>query len=351
MTSEKIHNIELTPRERQVFLAVVHGFIQNAEPVGSRYISKHYNLNLSPATIRNVMTDLEEKGLLCQPHTSAGRIPTTQGYRIYVDSLQDRGEALTPRERRVILEKLRRFSQDVEMIISGAATVLGEISSLLGIVLSPKFKRGKVAKIDLVQLASQKVLLILHVTSGIAKSVIIEIDKQFPVDFLVDTARVLNERLYGISIEQLTEGLKDRFLDLSEAQRNLIDAIKDSTGRLIAYEPEGDFYFSGAKNVITNPEFDSREKIEKILELLDRKDILVRVMSDHHTNGVSIIIGEEHTEELMRNCSLITTKYSIEGAEGTLGILGPTRMQYAKIISLVQFMAETLNYIVSKELK
>ncbi len=338
---------ELTPRERQVFLAIVHGFIQNAEPVGSRYISKHYNLNISPATIRNVMTDLEEKGLICQPHTSAGRIPTTQGYRMYVDSLEER-EELTPEERHLITEKLSKFSQDVDQIISGAATVLGEISSLLGMVLSPRFNRGRLDKIDLIQLESPKVLLVLHVSSGIVKSVIIEIDRRFSIDDLIEAARVLNERLHGVSIEQLTSGLDDRFRDLDESSRSLIDAIKEKTGRILQFDPDGEFYFSGARNVITNPEFDSREKIEKILELLDRRDVLVRVLSENRHEGVSIVIGEENSEELMRNCSLITTTYQIDGAVGTLGILGPTRMQYAKIISLVQFMSETLYYLASK---
>jgi heat-inducible transcriptional repressor len=338
---------ELTTRERQVFLAIVHGFIQNAEPVGSRYISKHFDLSISPATIRNVMTDLEEKGLICQPHTSAGRIPTTHGYRAYVDSLQ-RGEELSDDEQRIIVEKLKSFSQDVEMIVSKTANVLGEISSLLGIVLSPRFFKGRLNKIELIQISSQKVLLILSIASGLVKTVIIEIDREFSSDFIMETAQIINERLHGLSVEQLTACFDERFNDLDDKSKTLIGAIKEKTGRIFQHEPEGEFYFSGAKNVIINPEFDSAEKIGKILELLDRKDILVRILSEHHSSGVSIVIGEENSEELMRNCSLITTTYQIDGAIGTLGIVGPTRMQYAKIISLVQFMSETLNYLVSK---
>jgi heat-inducible transcriptional repressor len=338
---------ELTIRESRVFLAIVQGFIHNAEPVGSRYISKHFDLNISPATIRNVMTDLEEKGLICQPHTSAGRIPTTQGYRTYVDNLQ-RGGELADDEQRIIVEKLRLFSQDVDLIIGKAANVLGEISSLLGIVLSPRFIKGRLEKIELIQISTQKVLLLLSITSGLVKTIIIEIDKEFSPDFLMETAQVINERLHGLSVEQLAACFDERFTDLDDKSKTLIGAIKEKTGRVFQYEPEGEFHFSGAKNVIVNPEFDSAEKIGKILELLDRKDILVRVLSEQNSSGVSIVIGEENSEELMRNCSLITTTYSIDGAIGTLGVVGPTRMQYAKIISLVQFMSETLNYLVSK---
>ena len=328
-------------------MAIVHGFIHNAEPVGSRYISRHYDLNISPATVRNVMTDLEEKGLIFQPHTSAGRVPTTQGYRMYVDSLQSRSE-LSEEEQGKIVEMLTRFSQDVELIISRTANVLGEISSLLGIVLSPRFTRGKLSKVDLIQISSQKALLVLTINSGLVKTVIIEIERELSHDFLAETAQIINERLHDLSIEQLTAGFDQRFNDVDERTKSFIDAVKGKTGLLLQYEPEGEFYFSGAKNVITNPEFDSREKIGKILELLDRKDVLIRVLSEHQSNGISIVIGEESSEELMRNCSLITTTYSIDGAVGTLGILGPTRMPYAKIISLVQFIAETLNYLVAK---
>ena len=342
-----MQSLELTPRERQVFLAIVHGFTKNAEPVGSRYISKNYDLNLSPATVRNVMTDLEEMGLIWQPHTSAGRLPTTQGYRIYVDNLES-GEDLSNVEKEIITEKLELFTQDIDRIISQTARVLGDISNQLGIVLSPRFKRGVFHKIELVQISDQKVLAVFSIKSGLVKSVIIEIDNDFSSGFLHETAELINERLNGLSIEQLSSSFSKRFSDIDPRSRGLIDKIKNHTDKVLQIDPENDFYFFGAKNVISNPEFGSPEQVGRILELLDRKDVLVRVLSEHMSSDVNIVIGEESAEELTKNCSIITTTYSIDGAVGTLGVLGPTRMQYAKIISLVRFMSDTLNYLVSK---
>lgn len=338
---------ELTPRERQVFLAIVHGFTMNAEPVGSRYISKHYNLNISPATVRNVMADLEDRGLISQPHTSAGRIPTTHGYRCYVDSLE-KGDDLTDEEKEIITEKLELFTMDVDRVIGQTAHILGDISNQLGIVLSPRFQRGIFHKIELVPVSEQKVLVVISIKSGLVKSVIIEIDNDFSLDFLHETARLINERLTGLSIGQFSQSLNERFTDIDPKSKTLIEKIKDNSDKILQIDPENDFYFFGAKNVISNPEFGSPDQIGQILELLDRKDVLVRVLSEHSSNDVSIVIGEESAEELTKNCSIITTTYSIDGAIGTLGVLGPTRMQYAKIISLVKFMSDTLNYLVSK---
>ncbi|RQW04040.1 heat-inducible transcription repressor HrcA [candidate division KSB1 bacterium] len=337
---------ELTARERQVFLAIVQGFIRNAEPVGSRYISKNCDLNLSPATVRNVMADLEDKGLVRQPHTSAGRVPTTQGYRAYVDNIE-KGIDLTEEEKKSIVAKLELFTQDVDIIISKTAHIISDISSQLGIVLSPRFTKGIFEKIELIQLSDYKLLVVLSIKSGLVKSVIIEVDNHFSADFINETALIINERLHGLSVEQLSYFLRERFADVDAKSRSLIDKIKDKTDKMIHYEVEKDFYFFGAKNVIANPEFGSPEQVGRILELLDRKDVLLRVLTEHSSEGVSIVIGEESAEELMKNCSIITTTYSIDGAVGTLGVIGPTRMQYAKIISLVKFMSDTLNYLVS----
>jgi len=337
---------ELTTRERQVFLAIVHGFIRNAEPIGSRYISKNYDLDISPATVRNVMSDLEEKGLVCQPHTSAGRMPTTQGYRTYVDNIK-KGVDLTEEEKKIIIEKLELFTQDAELVISKTARILSDISSQLGIVLSPRFTKGLFQKIELIQISNQKLLVVLSIKSGLVKSVIIEIDNHFSSDFLNETAQLINERLQGLSVEQLSYFMEERFSDIDPKSKSLINKIKTKTDGMIQYAPEKDFYFSGAKNVISNPEFGSPEQVGRILELLDRKDVLLRVLSEHSSSEVSIVIGEESAEELTKNCSIITTTYSIDGAVGTLGVIGPTRMQYAKIISLVKFMSDTLNYLVS----
>jgi len=339
-------HIELSERERQVFLSIVHGFIRTAEPIGSRYLAKNYNLNISPATIRNVMMDLEEKGLISQPHTSAGRVPTTSGYRQYVNdlmSVQDLNEI----EKKSIISQLDIFSKDVNLIIQKATEVLGKISSQLGVVLTPRFNQGRLNKIDLVTLSDNKLLAILNVKSGLVKTVIIEIDKTVPANLIESTKQLINERLHGLSLEELQDSINNRFNDVDQDIRTLLDAIKENS-ELLKFDYEGDFHFAGARNVISQPEFENREKIGKILELLDRKDVLIKILDGHDSEGVFIVIGDENQEDLMKNCSLITTSYNFDNARGTLGIIGPTRMQYSKIIALVEFMAETLSFLVMK---
>ena len=342
-----MNDSELTFREQQILHYLVKGFITSAEPVGSRFLAKNYDLNISPATIRNVMADLEEKGYIWQPHTSAGRMPTTYGYRKYVDNL-DPEAILNEDEKRSIIEQLQQFSKDMDQIVTRSAQVISEITNQLGIILSPRFITGRLDKIDLVPLANQRYLVVLNIQSRLVKTVIVELESDFDPDDLYEITRTLNERLAGYSVEQITRYFDTRFTDVDEKTRSLVGAIKEKTLTTLKQELEGDFYFSGAKNVITQPEFGTQEKMGKILELLDRRDVLIRVLNESTSDGISIVIGDESKEELMQNCSLITTSYSINGSEGTLGVIGPTRMEYAKIILLVKFMAETLGYLMNK---
>ena len=335
---------ELTEREKEVFISIVHGFVRTAEPVGSRFLTKHYDLQYSPATVRNVMMDLEEKGLLAQPHTSAGRVPTNHGYRQYVDHMMHVGK-LSKQEKQVIVQGLSDYSENVEQIVERSTRVLSKISNQLGVLLAPRFNKGKLQKIDLVSLSDDKLLVVLNIKSGLIKSIIVEIEKTVPRNLLEATVELLNERLYGLSIGELQNSLDERFKDVDSDKKSIVNAIRGKANQLVGHDSDSDFHFSGAKNVISHPEFGSQEKIKKLLELLDRKDILIRMLDDQANDGVSIIIGDENKETLMKNCSVITTTYQFQDTQGTLGIIGPTRMQYAKIVALVEFMAETLAYV------
>jgi heat-inducible transcriptional repressor len=336
---------QLTERERLVFLSIVHSFVQTAEPVGSRYLAKKYNLNISPATIRNVMTDLEEKGLIDQPHTSAGRVPTDYGYRQYVDNIVDTTK-LTPVERHQIIRQLKQFSKDLSTISEKASQILGEISNQLGVVLSPRFNKGRIQKLEMVSISDNKLLLILSIQAGLVKTIIIEIDQKVPPGLLHATVELLNERLYGLSLEELQTSIENRFKDVDERYKSIIRAISHHTDKIV--EKRSEFYMAGTRNVIMNPEFETREKVDRILELIDRKDILIKVLTEHQSEGISIVIGEENKEELMKNCSLITATYNMQDITGTIGVIGPTRMQYDKVIALVHFMSETLSYFINK---
>ncbi len=339
---------ELTERERQVFLSIVQSFIDTAEPVGSRYLSKFADLNLSPASIRNVMVDLEDKGLLRQPHASAGRVPTDSGYRAYVDGMIC-GVKLSPAARKSIIEQLSRFAEDVDLIIDQASQVLSNISSQLGVVLAPRFNQGRLEKIELIAVSDEKVLVILTIASGLVKTIIVEMEEKVPANLLEAARQILNERLHGLTIEEFQSSFEERFADLDENSRRVLSIIRNKADKLVGYESHTNFHVAGARKIICQPEFASQEKVGVILELIDRRDLLLRVLGESDSGGISIVIGDENKQEVMKHCSIITTTYSIDGATGTIGVIGPTRMQYAKIIGLVQFMAETLGYVLGKQ--
>ncbi len=338
---------ELSERERQVFLSIVQTFIESAEPVGSRYLSKYTDLNLSPATIRNVMMDLEEKGFISQPHTSAGRVPTDSGYRLYVDGLMDVVN-LTMAEKSQIREQLTLFTKDVDQIVERASLVLSEISHQLGVILAPRFQQGKIEKIELVPLADCKLLFVLGIKAGLVKTVIVEIEPDIPPGLLDAISHLLNERMHGLTVGELFSAFDERFRDLDEKTKTVLAALKEKSDKLVSVETQSDFYMAGARTVLQHPEFATRDKVGAILDLIDRRDVLVRVLSEHPDSGISIVIGEENKEELMKHCSVITTTYCMQDTMGTIGIIGPTRMPYEKIIGLVKFMSETLGYLISR---
>ena len=335
---------KLSEREQRVFLSIVQSFVATAEPVGSRYLAKKFELNLSPSSIRNVMNDLEEMGLVEQPHTSAGRIPTNSGFREYVNNLGIAPE-LNFAEKKSIVQRLSMVSQDVDLISDRASQVLSDISSQLGIVLSPRFDNGIVDRIDLVQISENRILFVLEIRSGLAKSVMVEIEDDIPGGLLEATVRLLNERLCGLTVQELKLSMIERFSDIEKDSREIIKMIGKRAIGVVNSDSLKSFHLAGIKDVMSHPEFGTTDRVGTILELIDRKDLLVRVLSDNQQEGVSIIIGEENQESLMKHCSVITTTYKYRDAVGTIGVIGPTRMEYDKVIALVQFMADTLSYI------
>jgi|YelNatPaOPRAMG01_1025707.scaffolds.fasta_scaffold00009_66 heat-inducible transcriptional repressor len=339
--------VELTARERLIFESIVQNFIESATPVGSRFLAKKYGLNMSPATVRNVMADLEEKGLIRQPHTSAGRVPTDLGYRVYVDHLMRR-EKLSPGEKAAIVRSLKTVSRDVEIILDKASRLLGRISSQLGVVLAPRFLEGVLEKIELVPVASRRILVVLTVKSGLVRTVLMEIDSEVPPHRLETTARLLNERLHGLTLKQLKDQIAERTRDLDEADRDLVTMFGKTAEEVLRFDTEAHYHVSGTQNILSQPEFSDREKMRKILELLESKEIIIQVLQEgegEEEGRISITIGEENQEELLRNCSLVTATYRVGSLKGTLGVIGPTRMPYARVVALVDFMAKTLPHV------
>ncbi len=325
--------------------SIVEDFVARAVPVGSRTLAKKYKIKLSPATIRNTMMDLEELGYVTHTHTSAGRQPTDKGYRYYVDSLASVRE-LGEKQKKEIVEHLREVSQEVDAILESASQMLGRISSQLGVILSPRFFQGLFQKMEIVQVADTKLLLAVTIKGGLVKTIIMEIPRRVDRETLEDTARIINERLQGLALDEIKTSIDKRMKGVDYVDSSLIRLIVESADKLFDFDRRRNFHFGGAPNIMAQPEFSDVENLSKILNLLENKEMLIHVFSqDEQVESISITIGHENKEELLQHCTLITASYHIGNVSGTLGVLGPTRLQYPKTIALVDHMSHVLTTV------
>jgi len=339
---------ELTERERMVLHSIVENFVDSAVPVGSRTLAKKYKMSISPATIRNTMMDLEELGYVTHPHTSAGRQPTDKGYRYYVDSLASIKQ-LGEKEKKEIFEHVREVSMEVEAILDAASQMLARISSQLGVVLSPRFFQGIFDKIEIVQVSETKLLLVITIMGGLVKTIMMEIHREVSRETIEDTTRVINERLHGLTLEGIKASIDQRLRGLEGAESALVKLIVDSADKLFDFDRRRNFHFGGAHNIMTKPEFSDHDSLSKILNILESKEMIIHIFGqEEHGEKLSITIGNENKEELLKHCTLITSTYHVGNISGTLGVLGPTRMQYPKTIALVDYMASVLTTVLQE---
>jgi len=334
-------DIKLTGREEQILAAVIDHYVQSAEPVGSRVIAQRYQLGLSPATIRNTMQDLEERGLLKQPHTSAGRVPTDLGYRYYVDRLL-RPEPLTRSETNKIKKEVAHDSAALSEILNQTSKVLASVTNQLGVTVSPAFDKGVLTHIDLAQVASNRVLVIIAVKSGLARTLLLEVDTHIEPSKLDETRRVLNERLAGLTLGEIRKTAAERLRDVPGEPR-LIKMFLESSDRLVTTSEGGDIHLGGTANIMVHPEFRDIAILSNLMHVIeDRTDLLEWVAAKNPGEGIVITIGQEFDAIDLSQCSMVSSTYSAGRVKGTIGVLGPTRMPYSKLVSVVDYTAKLL---------
>ncbi|MEE9224648.1 MAG: heat-inducible transcriptional repressor HrcA [Bacteroidota bacterium] len=338
---------QLTEREKTVLRYIVHNFILSATPVGSRYISRKHGMGLSPATIRNVMANLEEMGYLSHPHTSAGRIPTDVGYRFYVNSLMEIHQ-LTETEKQTIRRQLDSVS-DAEEMLRESSKLLGKISRQLSVVSSPHLSSGTFEKLELVTISSNKIIVILAIKSGLVRTIMMEVYSEIPREKMEDISSFLNQRLSGLTLQQIRDTFSSRVQDFKNEESGLIRLFIESVDKLFADIKEGDkVHIAGTENLITQPEFGNPENFRGIIELINNEDIIVHVLEKHDgTDEVTVTIGQENEEKRMRIYSVVTSPYSIGDVTGTVGLIGPKRMDYSKLIPLVDYVAKVISKMMS----
>ncbi len=338
----------LSERERQVLEHLIEHYIQTADPVGSRVIANKYRMGISPATIRNTMQDLEELGLIQQPHTSAGRIPTDSGYRVFVDMLLQ-PEPLTKAEQDRIKNIIKqRRVKGLNALLSQTSKILGEITNQLGVTMAPKFDEGVLTRIDLIPVAEGHILMIVSVKGGLARSILLEVESEIEVKALRQVEQVLNERLAGLSMGKIRATLSDRLADTNLTPK-LLKLFIDSDSEIWSGGQAELIHITGADNIISQPEFADREKLREFIKLLEEKKELQKLFeAQGSAEGIIITIGRENPLAEIQNCSLVTSTYKTENFSGTIGIIGPTRMPYSKLVSIVEYTARSLTEALSE---
>ena len=341
--------IELTNREREVLLYIVENFISSALPVGSRSISKGTDLNLSSATIRNVMSDLEERELLKTPHTSAGRVPTDKAYRYYVDTLMN-DQRLTEKEKKLletqILEQKHLLIENEEIYIE-TSRILGKISHQLAIITKPFLDNAVFERLEIVNLSSNKILVVINIRSGYAKTVLIELQTEVPREKLDSLASFLNERLQGLTLKEIRDTFDERVDDYRHSEPELIKVFVNSKEEIYGSGDTGTVYISGTGEVINQPEFEDPKSFKNIITLAEDKQLVVEIFRDssERNDGMIISIGEENPGSKLKDYSIIRTTYNINDMKGNIGIIGPKRMNYAKMVSLLNYTSDLISRI------
>lgn len=335
----------LTERERRVLEAVVRTYVATAEPAGSRTVARRFELGVSPATVRNTMSDLEEKGYLYHPHTSAGRVPTDLAYRRFVDELLERPLVAGPEARTLREELVRRADEGaaIERLLQRAAQVLGLLTQELGIAVGPRLDAATLERLELIPVSSAKVLLVMALRAGGVRTVYVDVPVTVPPETLAAVARVLNERLAGLTLRELRETLPERLRDSvpggDRPAAELLNVFLQAADDIFQPRPpaDGALHLGRTSVLAEQPEFSSGERLRELIELTERRDLLGRVLDDRvGREGLHVTIGVEHGDPALTGFTVVTSEYHAGDLQGVIGVIGPTRMPYEKVIALVE---------------
>ena len=338
----------LTAREREVLKDIILMYVLSAEPVSSRSISKHSQLGLSSASIRNVMSDLEELGYLRQPHTSAGRVPTGAGYHLFAESLMG-AQTVPARVRRYIDEHLREAPADADGLVAVTSHLLSELSQQVGIVVCPAIGETVLRAIEFVPLTGSRVLVVIVSESGFVDNKVIDTDKPLPREELVRSSNYLTENFAGLTLRQI----RDRLLVAMAEERAKVDELLGSTlelaRRSLDLAADREVLVDGTSALLVQPELADVLRVRRLIETFADKARLVKMLNACvRGQGVRVVIGEDSDLTSELDFSLVATRYGVGDRErGTLGIFGPSRMEYQRVIPLVHYLGETLSQMLT----
>ncbi|MCC7196316.1 MAG: heat-inducible transcription repressor HrcA [Gemmatimonadaceae bacterium] len=338
---------ELTERERKVLSAVIRSYVQTAEPAGSQMVSRRFGLGVSAATVRSTMSDLEAKGFLFHPHTSAGRIPTEKAYRLYVDELL-RVTPLDRKGRERLEQAISQGTTTTESILRRAAESLGILSQELGVALGPRFDDAILVRVELVRLSAERIMLVLALGGGAVRTIFIEVSAEIGDGAMAEVQVVLNERLAGLRLSEVRATFGERLRDVAAVggRHDLLNIFLQEGEQLFdapdPSDPEG-VVLGQASVLADQPEFSDASRMKRLLHLTETRTQIAQLLRARPTHsGVQISIGSEHGDMLPGGLTVVTAAYSAGSLQGVIGVIGPTRMPYEKVVSLVSHTSSLL---------
>ena len=349
--------MDLDERKLKILQAIIRNYLETGEPVGSRTISKYTDLNLSSATIRNEMADLEELGYIVQPHTSAGRIPSDKGYRLYVDQmLAEKEEKLdhATQEVKEMHQMLLEKEDKMESILKQMAKMLAVNTNYATLVTAPQVKGNKIKFLQLSRVDVGQLLATIVVEGNVIKNNMIHVEKSLDDETLLKLNILLNTNLNGLPIEDINLAMITKLKQQAGIYDGIIAEVMDAVAAVIRENDDIEIYTSGANNIFKYPELSDNQRASELINTLEEKQMLTELvqdsMADENNTGIQVYIGNETPVQTMKDCSVVTATYELEeGVKGTIGIIGPRRMDYDMVISTLTTLKSQLDTIYKKD--
>ena len=340
----------LSERKLKILHAIIQTYLETGEPVGSRTISKYTDMNLSSATIRNEMADLEEMGYIIQPHTSAGRIPSDKGYRLYVDMLMEQKE----QELNELQEQMLDKADKMEQLLKQAAKVLASSTNYATMVSTPMNSANKLKFIQLSMVDPEQVIAVIVLGGNVIKNKIIPIEEPISNENLLKLNMLLNTTLNGMAIEEINLGLIARLKEQAGIHSEVIGNVLDAVADAIQIDEDMQIYTSGATNIFKYPELSDKQSAQEIISAFEEKqqlpELVTQTLSREDNTGIQVYIGDETPVQTMKDCSVVTATYELgEGMKGTIGIIGPKRMDYEHVLRSMKRLQNELDQMFHKK--
>lgn len=342
--------MQLSERKIKILQAIIRNYLETGEPVGSRTISKYTDLNLSSATIRNEMSDLEEMGYILQPHTSAGRIPSDKGYRLYVDAMMEEKDKELEELKEMMLER----EDKMEHLLKQVARLLATNTNYASMISSPSIHTNKIKFVQLSRVDRHQLLAVVVVEGNVIKNNIISVAEELEDETLLKLNILLNTHLNGLALEEINLGMISAMKQQAGIHSSIVADVIDAIAESIKAEEDLEIYTSGANNIFKYPELAEQQKASEIINTFEEKQMLTELvqgtLADESNTGIQVYIGDETPIQSMKDCSVVTATYELgEGMRGTIGIIGPKRMDYDKVVGTLKTITHQLDELYKKK--